>query len=74
MGRWVATIEAWPYCSGNGGEADQKRAGERVQTFYFNADDFDQAAEKARLIAIGMKTNPAIYKTPITGVRQDGPQ
>lgn len=67
---WHITIEAWPYSTGAGNEADQKAAGDRRKTFRVRAEDFHQASSFARTLAAGVKANPAVWQAPIVSVVQ----
>ncbi len=67
--KWDITIEAWPYSTGNGQEADQKAAGPRSKTFRVRAEDFNQAVRFAQTLAAGVKANPAVWRAPIQCVR-----
>ena len=69
---WHITIEAWPYSTGAGQEADQKAAGPRRKTCRVRAEDFRQAASFAQTLAAGVKANPAVWLAPIVGVAQVG--
>lgn len=71
MNRWRITIEACPHSTGNGADADQKAAGDRVHYFYTDANDIDEAMVRARCFAEGMKCNPAVWMAPILGVHVD---
>lgn len=66
--RWMVTIEAWPHSTGNGNQADQKAAGDRVQNFAVRAIDASEALKCAELIAQGMRTNPMVWRAPITAI------
>lgn len=63
---WVAQFVVCPHSSGNGQEADQKAAGERVQQIQFTADDADEALAKAKLFKAGLERNPMVWQAPIT--------
>lgn len=65
MDRWRATIQVWPHSSGKGGEADQKAAGERVQTIEFTASGIDDAIAKVKLYQRGVEANPMVWQAPI---------
>jgi hypothetical protein len=71
MQRWLVTIEAWPHSTGKGQDADQKAAGDRVQKFAVRAGDMEDALQAADYIAQGMRTNPMVWRAPITGIVQE---
>ena len=68
MTRWIVTIEVWPHSTGNGNEADQKAAGNRVNTFAVDADCMREAVKLANAIAQGMEAHPMVWRAPITGI------
>ena len=68
MRRWKITLEAWPHSTGNGQDADQKLAGERVQNFTVDAEDARGALKLAEAIAKGMEANPMTWRAPITAI------
>lgn len=72
MRRWRITVEAWPFSTGKGRDADQKAAGDRTHYFYVNADDIEEAMKMARCFSEGMKRNPAVWMAPIFGVHVYG--
>lgn len=73
MSLWKVTIEAWPHSSGRGNVIDQKEAGERVQSFAVRADNMEDALQAAEFIAQGMRTNPMVWRAPITAIIQEQP-
>ena len=68
MAKWKATIECWPHSTGNGALKDQELAGERHQTFEFDAENMREALHHATLISDGMRTNPIVWQTPIRAI------
>lgn len=68
MWNWNITIEAWPYSTGNGADADQKAAGDREQCYYVSAESIAEAITLARCIVDGIQSNPAVWQAPITGI------
>lgn len=71
--RWHIVIEAWPHSTGNGKEADQALAGERIQYYYVDAEDIKAALKLGLCIAGGMKSNPAVWEAPITSIAKVKP-
>jgi hypothetical protein len=72
--RYLVKIEAWPHSTGRGQKADQKDAGERVQTFVVRAVGMDEALANANYIAQGMRTNPMVWRAPVVEIRQESEQ
>jgi hypothetical protein len=70
MDAWLIRIEAWPHSSGRGQDVDQAQAGPRQQSFVVRAIDARGALERAELIAEGMRTNPMVWRAPITEIRK----
>ena len=66
--RWKIVIEAWPYSTGAGHEADQATAGDRKQFFYVTASEFSEAAKLAACFSQGMERSTTIWRAPIMGV------
>jgi len=71
MDRWMITIEAWPHSTDNGNEEDQKRAGDRSKNYVVRAIDAAQALEFAEAIAMGVRSNPMVWRAPITAIVKD---
>lgn len=71
MDRWKVQIEAWPHSTGSGIEKDQKQVGERVQIYCVRAIDIADALKCAELIAQGMRSNPMVWRAPITEIVKD---
>jgi hypothetical protein len=69
--RWRITIEAWPHSTGNGQDEDQKLAGERIQHYTVRGVSIDEALEAAKHIATGMRSNPMVWRAPITEIVKD---
>lgn len=67
-GDWLIIIEAWPYSTDEGVVADQKAAGQRVNTFTVQADDMRAAFKSAELIANGIRANPRVWQAPIVSI------
>lgn len=68
MRRWRIAIEARPHSTGNGNEADQKLAGDRIAYFYVDAGDISDAVKMARCFSQGMQHNPMVWEAVIVGV------
>jgi hypothetical protein len=72
MRRWKITIEAWPFsmekCTA---EDAQKLAGERSKDYVVRAIDAAQALEFADAIAMGVRSNPAVWRAPIVALAQE---
>lgn len=68
--KWFVAIEAWPHSSGRGQEVDQATVGPREQHFVVKAVGMSDALEGAELIAVGMRTNPMVWRAPIVQIRQ----
>lgn len=68
MYRWHIVIEAWPHSTGKGQDVDQAAAGERVQSYYVEANDVRAALRSATCIQNGMVSNPAVWEAPIIGI------
>jgi hypothetical protein len=68
VNRWHIIIEAWPHSTGNGQTADQAAAGERVQSYYVDAEDIAAALKMATCIVNGMLSNPMVWHAPITSI------
>jgi len=64
-GRWAMKLQAWPYSTGNGRDADRAAAGPHERSFEFRAADFDDAYAKAKLIQQGVLSHDRVYKAPI---------
>ena len=71
---WKISIEAWPHSSGLGAEAEQKLCGDRVAVFAVRAVDMKAAFEAAEQIAMGMRTNPAVWRAPIVEIKKGSEQ
>jgi hypothetical protein len=68
--QWKVTIEAWPHFTGQGREADQAKAGQRVQTYRVGAVDIRRALLCAEHIASGMRSNPMVWQAPIMAIER----
>ena len=69
MSGWYAiTIEAWPFCSGNGKETDQDRAGPRERTFTIKLPDFDAAYAAAVTLQSGITSSGHVWKAPVQAI------
>ncbi len=67
---WTAIIHVFPHSSGKGSCVDQALAGERVQSFDFQADGINDAMHLAKAFAKGIETNPAVWEAPIISLAQ----
>jgi len=72
--RWLVTIEAWPHSTGNGADKDQLAAGDRTQKFAVRAEGMADAFRCAEFIAQGMRTNPMVWRAPITAIVKENEQ
>lgn len=70
MRRWKITIEAWPFFLGCSQEEAQKLAGERSKDYVVCAIDASQELAFAEAIAMGVRSNPAVWRAPITAIVQ----
>ena len=70
MMQWKVTIEAWPHFTGNGRDADQAKAGDRVQTYRVDAESIAGALRCAQHIASGMRSNPMVWRAPIMAIER----
>jgi len=70
MFRWKIAIEAVPFSSGKGAEADAKAAGaeDGPLFFYADGDDIHAAVKMARCFADGIECNPAVWKARVIGI------
>lgn len=68
MERWQITIEAWPHSTGNTREKDQEAAGERLQSYYVDAENIKEAVRIGGYISEAMQSNPAVWRAPITAI------
>lgn len=64
-GRYVMRLEAWPYSTGKGKDADEAAAGPRERSFEFRAADFDDAYAKAKMIQQGVLSHDRVYRAQI---------
>ena len=65
MGGYRLRIEAWPYSTGAGQQADQAAAGPRERMFDLAAEDFDAAYRQAKLIQEGIQSHDRVWQAPI---------
>lgn len=65
MGEWQATIRVWPFSTEAGVAEDKKAVGDEFKTFGFKSDSFDDAAAKANLIVMGIRSNPRAWSVNI---------
>lgn len=68
MDAWKITIEAWPHSTGRGQAIDQKDAGERSASYVVRAQDAKDALQFAEAIAMGIRSNPMVWRAPITAI------
>lgn len=68
--RWRVTIEVYPRTADRGVKVDQEAAGDRVQYFYVDARDIDEALKMAHCFSYGVGTNPAVGDAPVVGVHR----
>lgn len=64
---WKVTIEAWPFST-----FDQSLAGERSRNYVVRAVDIGDALKAAEHIATGIRSNPAVWRAPITSIIKEG--
>jgi hypothetical protein len=69
--RWKITIEAWPHSTGNGSHKDQEAAGERSKDYVIRAEGMAAAVEFAEAIAMGVRSNPMVWRAPIIAIVKD---
>lgn len=65
MSDWNIRIRVWPHSTGKGADKDQEACGPKEQSFTVAAQDFAEAARMAKLIVMGIETNPMVWKAPI---------
>lgn len=65
MYKWRVTIEIWPFSG-----TTQENAGQRKNDFIVLGESMATAFEKADLIAMGMRTNPKVWRAPIVSIAQ----
>lgn len=70
MRTWRITVEAWPYSTGAGSEADQKAAGARSANYDVKADGLRDVVRLAEAIAMGVSANPHVWRAPIVSIVQ----
>lgn len=63
--RWRATVNVWPFATGDGSEADQKACGPREVKTEFVADSIEEAISLTKVFVLGIKTNPRVWQAPI---------
>lgn len=68
MDLWLVTIENWPHATNAGGHADQVAAGARSANYPVRAVDIKDALMIAEAIVMGIKSNPRVWRAPITGI------
>lgn len=70
MASWTVKFDVWAYSTGEGASIDQKKVGDKTQTFQFMANEIEDALEKANLIKKGIKTNPSVWTCRIKSLKQ----